>query len=323
MIEPDFKDVTTHEDVPLPPTIAPVNLRGAFIFMATLMLLLALFEGESIRTSGEKLKPGWQRMMVLAVGEPTGWVARRTHAHNAKQSLVAWARPTADSQGSADARAATAREGKLGAVLITGDSMSQPLDAQLAQAFTAAKSDTTVIRDPHLGTAISQPALLDWVGTARVGAKKWKPDAVVVLLGANEGFPFEDGGGIKCCDAGWVNEYSRRVGLMMDAWSRGGDARVYWLKLPTPRTDDRKAISAAVNRAIEIAASDRGGNVRVVDLVAALSPGDQFRASMEVQGRETIVREQDGIHLNEAGSDVALATLAQVMREDFGDQVPR
>lgn len=323
MIEPDFKDVTTHEDVPLPPTTSPVNLRQALVFMAVLVFMLTLFEGESIRTSGEKLTPGWQRTMVLAVGEPAGWVARRTHAHDAKQNFVAWVRPSAESQSSVAARPATTGKGKLGAVLITGDSMSQPLDAELAQAFTAAKSNTTVIRDLHLGTAISQPALLDWVEAAGDGTKKWRPDAVVVLLGANEGFPFEADGGVNCCGGGWVDEYSRRVGLMMDAWSRGGKARVYWLKLPTPRSGDRKEISDAVNQAIENAASKRHENVRVVDLVAALTPGDQFRASMDVGGRPTIVREQDGIHLNEAGSAVALSALMNAMAEDFGDQVPQ
>lgn len=323
MPEPDFTDITTHERVPLPPRSSPVNLRQAFVFMAVFALTLLLFEGESLRTSGEKLKPGWQRTMVLLVGEPAGWVARNTHAHDAKQHLVAWARPSGTSGAAAGEQSGPRGSGALGAILVTGDSMSQPLDSELARAFTAAKSKASVIRDPRLGTSISQPELLDWTVAAREGASKSKPDAVVVLLGANEGFPFSTGGGVECCGQPWVDEYSRRVGVMMDSWSRSDAARVYWLTLPTPRDKDRKEISDAVNRAILIAARKRPESVRVVDLVPSLTPGNQFRAAMQIGERQTIVREPDGVHLNKAGSYVALRAVLKAMQRDFGALVPR
>ena len=40
-------------------------------------LLLVLFEGASIRAAGEEMDPGLERELVLAVGEPAGWLADR------------------------------------------------------------------------------------------------------------------------------------------------------------------------------------------------------------------------------------------------------
>ncbi len=41
------------------------------------MVLLALFEGSSVRTAGEEMQPGFERDVVVAVGKPAGWVADR------------------------------------------------------------------------------------------------------------------------------------------------------------------------------------------------------------------------------------------------------
>ena len=40
-------------------------------------LLLVLFEGSSIRSAGEEMDPGLERDLVLAIGEPAGWLADR------------------------------------------------------------------------------------------------------------------------------------------------------------------------------------------------------------------------------------------------------
>ena len=66
------------------------------------------------------------------------------------------------------------------------------------------------------------------------------PAAVVVFLGANEGFPID---GADCCGADWAAAYATRARTMMDAWRRKGAARVYWLTLPLPRDEARQEIA--------------------------------------------------------------------------------
>ena len=43
---------------------------------------------------------------------------------------------------------------------------------------------------------------------------------------------------------------------------------------------------------------------------------------MEVDGSETIVRESDGIHLNEAGSALAAEIVLDAIDDDFDRQAP-
>ncbi len=45
------------------------------------------------------------------------------------------------------------------------------------------------MRDVHVGTGISKTDLLDWGKLAAKQVGKDEPDAVVVFIGANEGFP--------------------------------------------------------------------------------------------------------------------------------------
>ena len=66
-----------------------------------------------------------------------------------------------------------------------------------------------------------------------------------------------------------------------------------------------------------IAAAPWRSQVRVLDMNALFTPGDRFRDAMEVDGAETIVREPDGIHLNQAGSALAAEVVEEAIDQDF------
>ena len=69
-------------------------------------------------------------------------------------------------------------------------------------------------RDVHLGTGISKTDLVDWGLLSNKQVKDKQPDAVIMFMGANEGFPFPAAGGarVECC--------SRRVGRHVRARAR-------------------------------------------------------------------------------------------------------
>ena len=46
-------------------------------------------------------------------------------------------------------------------------------------------------------------------------------------------------------------------------------------------------------------------------------PGDIYRDSIAIDGKQTIVRESDGIHLNEDGASVAADLVLQAVDRDF------
>jgi hypothetical protein len=196
--------------------------------------------------------------------------------------------------------------------------MAMPLDAELARRFGKSTGVETV-RDPHVGTGISKSVLVDGGKLAARQASRQRADAVVMFLGANEGFPMRarDGREVKCCGVAWATEYAWRARLMMNTYRRGGSARVYWLTLPAPRDGSRALIARAVNAAIRVAATPYRADVRVLSMDSVFTPGGRFRGSMPVDGRDTLVRQADGIHLNPDGAAIAADAVGDALRSDF------
>ncbi len=327
-----------------------LRARDALICVFVAVILLLVIEGASIRNSGEKLDEGIQRSMVLAVGHPAGWLADQLPLAAAADKLTAALSPDDDLSGGpggfnsapvGGGPTQVAGEGaavapitpdafdpaQLGVkpkqlpslknLLVTGDSLAQPLDVQLARRLAGDGVVTT--RDVHLGTGISKTDLVDWGLLSNKQVKDKQPDAVVMFMGANEGFPFPapGGGNVQCCSAEWAVTYARRARSMMDTYRRDGDARVYWLTLPLPREPARQKTARAVNAAIDVAAQPFRSQVRVLDMTDVFTPGGSYRAAMTVKGRETLVRRPDGIHLNDAGAGVALDIVLARLRADF------
>lgn len=342
---------------PLPRLGRRLRARDAVLCVGVALLLLVLFEGTALRDSGREMQPGFERTMVRAAGEPAGWLADRLPLADVSREATAWLSPDGDggTEGSFVAAAGASdsaespggdaapppvgvdafdpRElgerpvpaGPLRTLLVTGDSLSMPLDAVLARRFADADSAVKVVRDPKVGTALSQTDLVDWGAASRDQVDREQPSAVVVFIGANEGFPMEaaDGDEVACCGRAWAAVYAQRARQMMDTYRQQGAGRVYWLLLPAPRDRARQEISRAVNAALRVAAQPYRSQVRIVDLEQVFTPGGRYRDAMEIDGRERIVRDGDGIHLNEEGAEVAAEQVLRAAQADFGGDVPR
>ncbi len=327
-----------------------LRARDAMICVFFAAVLLMLVEGASIRNTGKKMDSGIQRSVVLAVGHPAGWLADQLPLAAAADKLTAALSPDDDLSGGpggfnsapvGGGPVQVAGEGAVAApittdsfdpeelgvkpkqlptlknLLVTGDSLGQPLDVQLARELAGDGVVTT--RDVHLGTGISKTDIVDWGLLSTQQVKQKKPDAIVMFMGANEGFPFPGpgGGSVACCSPEWAVTYARRARAMMDTYRRDGDARVYWLTLPMPRAVPRQKVARAVNAAIAVAAQPYRSQVRVLDMNEVFTPGGRYRAAMAVDGQQTLVRRQDGIHLNDAGAGVALDILLPRIKADF------
>jgi lysophospholipase L1-like esterase len=322
------------------------GLRQLTLTIAVAALILLVLEGPSIRNQGEKMDKGVIRTFVLAVGEPAGWASEKIGLSDPVDEATAFLSPDdelGDEGGFSRAAAPLPGEGgaagggpapvtpdafapadlgqpaakrPLKSVLVTGDSLSQPLDQELARRY--ADAGVKVTRDPHLGTGISKTDLLDW-GKLSVKQAKEEYDAVVMFMGANEGFdmPGADGQPVQCCGAEWAAIYASRARAMMDAYRRAGAGRVYWMTLPGPRDKDRVEIARVVNAAIVAAAAPYRAQVRIVDMVNVFTPGFAYSDSLPVDGQDTIVRESDGIHLNGEGAKIAADELEKVLAGDF------
>lgn len=336
---------TADESIPKPPPGRHLTAKAAIGVTVLVVVLLVLFEGASLRNAGEEMDPGIQRDVVLTVGHPAGWVADQLPFDEIAAKATDWIGEN-DGVGDAggfDQAAAGGASGKaagaltpdafdaqaLGAkpkapraldtVLVTGDSLSMPLDVDVARKL-ADDDGVKVLRQPQLGTGISKSGFVDWGKLSTSQVAKDEPDAAVVFIGANEGFdlPVPGGGTARCCGPEWAAAYANRVRAMMDSYRQKGAARVYWLTLPLPRDKDRQRIARAVNAAIVAAAAPYRAQVRVLDMESIFTPDDRFRSAMTIDGEERIVREPDGIHLNATGAELAADRVIEAIRKDFG-----
>ncbi len=330
------------------PTGRPLRARDGVLVIAIAIALLLVVKGQSIRNQGEKMDEGFERSVVLAVGHPAGWIADRFGVDDDVNRFTASLSPDQaltgpggfddlPTNGAAAAGAASASGvapvtpdafdpisvgdkpvviPKLSTLLVTGDSLAQPLDVELARRLSP--DGVRTVRDVNLGTGISKSGLVDWGRLSTQQVKKDKPDAIVFFLGANEGFPFSVAGkAVQCCGAAWAAQYATRARKMMQTYRRGGAARVYWLTLPYPRSSARQRVARTVNAAIVAAAAPFRAQVRVLDMTQLFTPGGNYRAAMPINGRSTIVRMPDGIHLNEAGSGLAAGVVIGRLKADF------
>jgi lysophospholipase L1-like esterase len=336
--------VATEPTIPQPPRGPRRRSRDALVVVFLAVVVLVLFEGSSVRTAGEEMQPGFERDVVETVGKPTGWVADRLPFDEWGDDALAFLEDDGvGDEGGFDSTPSAARGGvpvvsadsfdpaELGAkpkpprpldtLLVTGDSMAMPLDVETARRLAQSDEDVDVQRDPHVGTGISKSGLVDWGELSTQHVRELHPDAVVVFIGANEGFPLPgpDGSDVECCGPRWAAAYANRVRRMMNTYRQGGSARVYWLTLPIPRDDDFAEVARAVNAAIEVAAQPFRAQVRVLDMTELFTPGGRYRDAMTLDGRKRIVRDPDGIHLNNAGAALAANKVLEAVRRDFGD----
>ena len=299
--------------------------RDAIVAVAFVALLLVLFEGPSIRRAGERMDPGIGRTLVLVVGEPAAWIAEQLPLAEAADQATAGLSPDAalDSSARLDQEVAATndippvtadafdpvalgaeppRKRPLRTLLVTGDSLSTPLDAHLARML--APEGVRVIRDPHLGTGISKSFVVDWGQLSDSQVRRHEPDAVVMFVGANEGFPMPvRGSEVECCGPEWAAAYANRVRQIAATYRRGGVANVYWVLLPGIRDPDRDRIARVVNAAVGVALAPWRAQIRVIETAPTFTP-DGYRDAMPLAGRVRLVRESDGIHLNDVGSEL-------------------
>jgi len=200
-------------------------------------------------------------------------------------------------------------------VLATGDSMIQIVDTYLARRLEPG-GGVDVRSDARISTGISKPGLLNWPRHAAAQARRFRPRATVVFLGANDGFDLRsDGRRVKCCGRTWSREYARRARRMMLSYAQGGTRRVYWLLLPQAREGFFRRAYPAVNRGLRRAA--RGvEKVRLVHLNELFTPGGRYRDFIRYEGRRVRARQADGVHLSPAGASIAASIVTRQMRSD-------
>jgi hypothetical protein len=315
------------------------------VVMVVAFVLAALFNSERFVHAAETMPLGWQRTALLAVARPVDSVAGflRTDrpraaidealgrtpstgnggAFEPDESVLPTASPSPGSQPSSGPSASPAgtpppafRDASPAAplsVFITGDSMIEFMGPRLIKEG----EETKAMRggsETKYGTGLVRDDVLAWPVQARAQMAKHQPEAVVVMMGGNDGQGFTLKGGrvLREGTPEWKAEYQRRAAITMRTFGEDGKRHVYWVGMPIAKSDRLTGIYREINAALAAAASSVP-RVTFVDIWADFSVNGRYNDFIDGE----LVRARDGIHLNREGSERLTRKLFAILDKDW------
>jgi hypothetical protein len=203
-------------------------------------------------------------------------------------------------------------------LLVAGDSMTEFLGPDLINQGSVdgkLKGDT----ETKYGTGLVRPDFFDWSIYAQQLMAQQNPDAVVVMLGGNDGQGITLANGQVLPDGteAWAKEYRRRVEVVMRIFADNGKRRVYWIPMPIPRSPKLAVDYHLMDLAVADAAAVVPG-VTDINLVDRLSNHGQYSDYLPgLNGQTILARTQDGIHLSTDGANLAATLVLRVLNKDW------
>jgi len=297
------------------------------------VLIAAIFNAEAMVRAGEGMKPGTTRDVVLSVSRPLADVTGFLQLHRPRQGfdLVFGQESKTASGTELETGSAAILERKPKPkpqkpdwpqptpqrpleVFVTGDSEADLVGLGLVDLNSKGlmKIDT-VARN---GTALTNPGFFNWEVNAEQEMAARDPGAVVMLIGANDGFNVEVDGELHPPGTPeWETEFARRVAVVLETLTGGGERPVYWVPPPTARDENYNEIYRSQNAAVKRAVESVEG-ARYVDIFNTINNG-RYSDQIELDGRKVLGRQSDGIHFNRDGAKVPSRMILDAMAEDF------
>ncbi|HEX4427720.1 MAG TPA: DUF459 domain-containing protein [Frankiaceae bacterium] len=203
-------------------------------------------------------------------------------------------------------------------VLVAGDSMTEFFGPDLInQASAAGKATGNTVT--KYGTGLVRPDFFDWSLFAQQLVSQQNPEAVIVMMGGNDGQGITLANGTVLPDGSdaWAKEYRRRVEVVMRIFSGNGKRKVYWVPMPVPRSAKLAIDYHLMDLAVADAAAVVPG-VTDVNIVPRLSNNGQYADYLPgLNGQTILARTQDGIHLSTDGANLAATLVLTAMNKDW------
>lgn len=294
--------------------------------------IAALFNSGAIVRAGESMQPGTTRDVVLSVGRPLDDVAGAIGLHLPREGLdLAFgqesktAKDTELEEGSTAILRANKRKRRRQGfqqpttldevdVFVTGDSQAQFVGELLTDLLPSDLFDVSVVA--RNATGLTNPEFFNWEINANQEIAARKPDAVVMVIGGNDGFNvLHEGTLYGPDDPQWQLEYARRAAVVMRELGSNGERPVYWVPPPTARDPRFNDIYASQNKAVEQAARAVDG-ARYVDIYSTINKG-RYSDELKIDGRRVLARQSDGVHFSREGAVVPARLILRVMAKDY------
>jgi hypothetical protein len=200
---------------------------------------------------------------------------------------------------------------------VAGDSMDQVFGSSLVN-LSEATGLVKAKNDYKVSSGLSRPDFFDWPQRMVDQIVDYRPDAVVLLFGANDGQDvYYEGKVLKVGTKAWQEVYAQRVGEAMDILTSDG-RRVYWVGQPIMKDFGYRQRIAMMNHIYEAEAKKREGVTFVSTWrIMANDKGSYAEYLEDANGDSIPVRAPDGIHLSRAGGDRMAHLVLDVIEKDW------
>jgi uncharacterized protein len=292
----------------------------------------ALFNSEAIVRAGESMQRGNTRDIVLSVARPLDDVAGAVGFHLPREGLdKAFGQESKTAEGTELESGSTAilqrnarKQRQQGFaqptaqhevhLFVTGDSQAQFVGEQLTDLLPSDLFDVDVVA--RNATGLTNPEFFNWEINAQQEIAAREPDAVVMVMGGNDGFNvLHDGQLYGWQTPEWQLEYARRAAVVMRELGSRGKHPVYWVPPPTARDGEFNQIYEIQNRAVKQAAAAVPG-ARYVDIYDTINHG-RYSDELKIDGHRVLARQADGVHFSREGAIVPARLILRAMAKDY------
>jgi hypothetical protein len=296
------------------------------------LAIAALFNSEAIVRAGESMQGGNTRDVVLSVARPLDDVAGTIGFHLPREGLdrvFGQESKTAENTELVEGSTAILRPKRRKpapqgfaqprtsdevSVFVTGDSQAQFVGEILTDLLPSDLFDVAVVA--RNATGLTNPEFFNWEINAQQEIAARDPDAVVMVMGGNDGFNVLHQGTLYGPhDPQWQTEYARRAAVVMRELGSNGKRPVYWVPPPTARDPEFNEIYEIQNRAVEQAAAAVPGG-RYVDIYDTINKG-RYSDELKIDGRRVLARQSDGVHFSREGALVPARLILRAMAKDY------
>jgi hypothetical protein len=296
------------------------------------LVVAALLNSEAIVRAGESMQPGTTRDVVLSVARPLDDVAGAIGLHLPREGFdLAFGQESKTAEGTELEEGSTAilranrrkdrrqkfaqptRQAELD-VFVTGDSQAQFVGEILTDLLPSDLFDVEVVA--RNATGLTNPEFFNWEINAQQEIAARDPDAVVMVIGGNDGFNVLSNGELHGPnDPQWQIEYARRAAVVMRELGSDGKRPVYWVPPPTARDPEYNGIYETQNKGVEQAATAVPG-ARYVDIYSTINNG-RYSDELKIDGRRVLARQADGVHFSREGAVVPARLILRAMAKDY------
>ncbi|TVQ88777.1 MAG: DUF459 domain-containing protein [Deltaproteobacteria bacterium] len=201
-------------------------------------------------------------------------------------------------------------------LMVGASSIQYYLGTELERAIKGRYSTISVHRKGKLGTGLVRDDVFDWQAEVSALIEEHRPQVVLCQFGGNDAQPIlVEGRKVSVGAPGWEEAYEERVVAMAELIRDAGALPVF-LGMPIMRDKGFTGRVERVNKVTQRAVERTGA--RYIDLWdLAASPDGGYRIEVEVGGRRTLMRLEDGIHFTRAGAQYLAENLIRRLEQQL------